>query len=155
MNRISSLVVQLAILSLLPWGGASGSELPKRKAGMWTIKSADNPFANWTTCVGADDDGFIETDVWDDYKNECRSTALTETAKGQQLVADCETGSLGKVKLVVEFSGDFQNAYGFQSATEFVGSGGQIEQQTFTVEASYGGECPADLPPGKRKMARP
>lgn len=122
---------------------------------MWIIKSADNPFANWTTCVGADEDSFIETDVWDDYKDECRNASLTETAKGQRLVADCETGSMGKVKLAVDFSGNFQSAYGFRSTTEFKGLGGGVEQQTFTIEANYGGECPADLPPGKKKMARP
>lgn len=144
----------LTIMALLPAGIAAASDLPSRKAGLWVITSKDNPFANWSACVGDSKDNFIDTDVWDNFASECQVAHTEKTADGQTVFAYCESGLTGKVKLLVEFSGDFQKEYRFQSTTVFTGKTGQEEGQTFTVHAHYAGECPADLSVGKKKMAR-
>lgn len=140
-------------LVMLPPVATAASEPPPRKAGLWVVTSKDNPFANWSACVGDKKDNFIDSDVWDNFANECQVAHTEKTADGETVFAYCESALSGKVKLLLEFSGDFQSEYKFQSTTVFTGKTGQEEGQTFTVDGRYAGVCPADLPVGRKKMA--
>ena len=151
---ISRLAAPLAILALLPFGVALASDLPSRKAGLWVVKSQDNAFANWSACIDDSKDDFVNSDVWSDFGKECKLTSITKTAEGQTLLSECVMASTGKVKLRVDFSGDFQSEYRFQSTTEFTGADGKAERQSFSIQATYAGQCPAGLKPGQKKMAR-
>ncbi|WP_421359137.1 DUF3617 domain-containing protein [Agrobacterium rosae] len=153
LNRLLRRAAHLLILMLLPCGMAVASDLPSRKAGLWIITSKDNPFANWSACIDDRLDNFINSDVWSDFEQECESVSINKTMKGQKLTAMCKHGSPNEVALIVEFSGDFQSRYQFRSTTKNAERMDE-EGQTFTVDGNYAGECPADLPPGKKTMTR-
>ncbi len=155
MKKFTQFSTHLAIATLLPLAAVAAQDFPARKAGLWEIKSKDNPFANWTTCIGAGKDNFVDSDVWTDFGKECKVVTSKKNGAGQTLVANCEAAGTGKVKLTVDYSGNFESAYSFKSISEFKDSGGNITRQVFNVKATYRGECPADLGPGKKKMQRP
>ena len=154
MSRFLRYAAYFLGLAVLPSIATAASEPPPRKAGLWVVTSKDNPFANWSACVGNSNDNVIDSDIWDNFAKECQVAHTEKTADGQTVFAYCESGLTGKVKLLVEFSGDFQKDYHLESTTVFTGKTGQEEGQTFTIDGHYAGACPADLPVGKKKMAR-
>lgn len=155
LNKIARFTTTVAVFTMLPLAAVAAEDLPARKAGLWEITSTDNPFGNWITCIGKGKDNFVESDVWSDFEKECKVVSSKKTGAVQTLVANCEAAGTGKVKLNVEFSGDFEKQYSFKSMTEFKDTTGNLTQQIFNVKADYGGECPASLVPGQKQMKRP
>lgn len=153
LNKHSRRAACLAITALLLPAAGSASDLPLRKPGLWIVTSKDNPFANWSACVDDSKDNFINTDIWTNFSAECEVRHREKTAQRVTLFAYCESGLTGKVKLLLEFSGDFQSHYHLESTTAFAGKDGE-EGQSFTIDARYGGECPTGMLPGQKKMAR-
>lgn len=152
-NRSLRRAACLAVTALLLPAAGSASDLPPRKAGLWIVTSKDNPFANWSACVDDSKDDVINTDIWTDFAAECEVLHTEKTEKGRTLLAQCQSGLTGKVKLLVELSGDFQSQYHLESTTVFAGKDGE-EAQSFTIDARHGGECPTGMLPGQKKMAR-
>ena len=154
LHRILRLIAHAAVVTALSLGAASATEVPARKSGLWIVKSQDNAFANWKMCVNDKNNTFLNSDVWSNFKKECKVRSLTGNGNGYTLISNCNSSLTGDVRLIVDFSGDFRTAYTFKSNTETMGLSQQVDRQTITVSASFAGECPAGMRPGMKRMGR-
>lgn len=147
-------LVGAACASAMLISPASAEDVPARTTGLWILKSQDNPFADWSICIDETRNDFIDTDVWDNFANECEVTASSIQGASGKIEATCKLTEKSNAELQVTFSGDFRSGYSFESVTEFVDAAGKTEKLHVGARVSYAGKCPAELKPGMKKMAR-
>lgn len=133
---------------------AFASDLPPRAAGLWILKSKDNPLADWSICLNEKRNGFIDTDVWSNFDNECEVTASDTHDSSGKIVSDCKLDEKTGAKLHVTFSGDFKKSYSFESVTEFIDATGRKNKLYAQAEGTFAGRCPSELKPGMKKMTK-
>jgi hypothetical protein len=143
-----------ALLSVCIISPAAANDIPPRTAGLWLLKSQDNPFADWSICINETRNDFIDTDVWDNFANECEVTSSNTKGSSGKIEATCKLTDKTDAKLQLTFSGDFKSGYGFESVTEFVDAAGKKDTIEVSAKVTYAGECPAELKPGMKKMTR-
>ena len=147
-------LVGAALTSAVLISPATAMDIPARAAGLWILKSQDNPFADWSICIDETKNDFIDTDVWNNFADECEVTASNIQGSSGKIEATCELTEKSGAQLELTFSGDFKSGYSFESVTEFVDAAGKTEKLHVGAEVTYAGECPAELKPGMKKMTR-
>lgn len=143
----------IAVVSLPIAPAALAADFPGRKPGLWILTSKDNPFADWSMCVGDSKNHFIDSDVWSDFDKECEVMTSSWNGNEGALEAGCELSGTGNVKMALTYAGDFQKSYRFESITSFKAAGEQVSQ-TIRAEVKFAGQCPVELRPGMKKMTR-
>jgi hypothetical protein len=149
-TRVISTIIAFASLAAT---SAALAESPSRAPGLWVLESRDNPHANWSMCVDGSVGDFIDTDVWKNFRQECKVTSFHESETESVLKADCKLDDDSNVAMTLTYSGDFKKSYRFESVTSFTALGEQVTQAIEAV-ATFRGECPAELKPGMKKMQR-
>ncbi len=142
----------LALFSLS--AAANATDLPKRQSGLWTFDSPDNSFVNGSLCVDDTNTNFMSTDVWSDFEHECEITRSVTDRSNGELTLTCRTATTGETKLAVTYDGDFQSRYRYAFVASFTGVDGKDERISSIVEATFQGQCPADMKPGMRTLGR-
>ncbi|WP_425624629.1 hypothetical protein [Agrobacterium radiobacter] len=139
-----------ALATLCAATGATATELPKRQSGLWAFESPDNPFINGSLCVDDTNTHFIDTDFWNGFEQECKTTD-SETDRAGELRATCHSPATGETKLTVTYDGDFRTRYRYAFVVLFTGLDGKEDSFSPIVEATFLGQCPHDMKPGSRK----
>lgn len=142
----------LSLAGLLSSGAAFAGDLPQRKAGLWTVTSQDNAFADWKMCVDDTLYNLVESDVWSDFKDECVVQSFERDGDNYKLAAKCDSSFAGAADLSVALDGDFSTRYRLSIRTESPGMGGQTVVQSSTLNAKFVGACPEGLAPGAKEM---
>ncbi len=143
-----------AFASVVLISPATAEDIPARTTGLWVLKSEDNPFADWSICIDEFRNDFIDTDVWDNFANECEVTASSTDGSSGKIEATCRLPDNTQAKLDLTFSGDFKTGYSFESVTEFLDSAGKTNTLHAGAKVKFAGQCPAELKPGMKKMTR-
>lgn len=147
-------LVGAALVSVFLISPAAAKDIPARQAGLWTLKAEDNPFADWSMCISETRNDFLDTDVWDNFANECKVTAASTSGSSGKIEATCKLSETTDATLQVTFSGDFKTGYSFESVTRFVNALGKSNTLHADAKVTYAGNCPAELKPGMKKMTK-
>ena len=151
-RRLLSFCWMLALLALLPSGGAAAVELPVRKAGLWEMKvvRAGSPVPDMTMqhCTDETTDKDMSTAVSPMGKDICSKQDIKKTATGY--VSDSVCGIAGvSITSHAEITGDFNSAYTVKSTSHSErGAGGPPRDSTTTIEARWLGACKGDQKAG-------
>ncbi len=106
------LVFTRAVLaSVVVLSPAFARDIPARTAGLWLLKAEDNPFVDWSMCIDEARNDFLDTDVWDNFENECNIPASSTRGSSGKIEATCKLSEKTDAKLRVTFSGDFKTGY--------------------------------------------
>jgi len=147
-------LIGAALASVALISPACADDIPARTTGLWVLKSEDNPFANWSMCIDETRNDFIDTDVWNNFADECEVTASNTSGSSGKIEATCKLTEKSDAKLQLTFSGDFKSDYSFESVTSFVDAAGKMNTLHASAKVTHAGECPAELKPGMKKMTR-
>ncbi len=147
-------LVGTALLSVFVISPAAAKDIPPRTAGLWLLKADDNPFADWSMCIDETTNDFLDTDVWDNFANECKVTGSSTRKSSGKIDATCKLTDKTDAKLQVTFSGDFKTGYSFESVTRFVNALGKTNTLSANAKVTYAGKCPTELKPGMKKMTK-
>ncbi|GEM_PF-1118229 len=150
-KRASVGAVLLSVFLISP---AAAEDIPPRTAGLWLLKADDNPFADWSMCIEETRNDFLDSDVWDNFADECNVTASSIRKSSGKIEAICKLTDKVDAKLQVTFSGDFRTGYSFESVTQFADALGKTNTLHANAKVTYAGECPTELKPGMKKMTR-
>lgn len=143
-----------ALLSAFLISPAAAKDIPPRTAGLWLLKAEDNPFADWSMCIEETKNDFLDSDVWDNFANECKVTGSSTGKSSGKINATCKLTEKTDAKLQVTFSGDFKTGYSFESVTQFADALGKTNTLHANAKVTYAGKCPAELKPGMKKMTK-
>lgn len=140
-----------ALATLCAATGATATELPKRQSGLWAFESPDNPFINGSLCVDDTNTHFIDTDVWNGFDQECKTTDSEMDGPAGALRAICHSPATGETRLTVTYDGDFQKYYRYAFVALFTGLDGKEDSFSSIGGATFLGQCPGDMKAGSRK----
>jgi hypothetical protein len=123
------------------------SAMPKRASGLWRTAGLSGVGYGWDMCVQTEKDHLIEDDLWMNFQKECRFLSQSREGEQYRFEAVCED----QTKLSAVIEGDFSSHYKATTISSSV-----VDAKTTTrrivVHAQRVGECPADIPPGAKKL---
>lgn len=153
----------LVALSLvaLSLGGASATELPIRKPGLWDMKvvhtGSQMPDMSMQHCTDAATDRDMNNMVSPMAKQICAKQDVQQTATGYVSDSVCSVGGM-TVTSHAEITGDFNAAYTVKSTSHSEGGLANmvkdpkltkaVRDTTTTIEAKWLGPCKPDQKPG-------
>lgn len=122
---------------------------PKRASGLWEITPATSPFS-WSFCALTEKDHLVEDDLWSNFDKECELQSQGREGSTYRFVALCANKT---TRLTGTIEGDLSAEY---VATTIVASVKRLDDtesaRRDVVKGKRVGDCPADLPPGTKKM---
>jgi hypothetical protein len=144
--RTALLLSFLMCLSALADDGSSWP--PKRASGLWEITAA--PFyVPWSFCALREKDHLIEDDLWSKFEKECELQSQSRESNTYRFAALCDNGT---TRLTGTIEGDISSEYVATTVGSVRLSDGTEKPLQNVIRGKRIGECPADLPPGTKKM---
>lgn len=151
MLRRLPLALSLAALAL-PLA-AQALDMPKRKSGLWEIKTSGEGMPGQTIqqCVDAASDQLLAQRAGGMGKQQCSKNDVSK--QGNKMVVDsvCKFGQTTSTTHA-EFSGDFESAYKADMATKFDPPLMGRATSNSTIEARWTGPCKPGQKPGDMIM---
>ena len=151
-KQLGSIVLLVALMAVI--AGVSALDLPKRKSGLWDIKtrtSANRPVQTIQMCIDQKTDNMAKQ-MFESRAREACSEQQTRR-EGNKIVGDsvCKIGeSIATSHTVLSF--DFDRAYHGEIRTKFSPPlMGKSENLTL-IDAKWTGPCQADQKPGDMIM---
>lgn len=145
-------LLALAVTSLIVSIPAFAQELPKRKPGLWEIKSATagQPGARIPPvqhCIDEKTDQLLQQSLAPKVKQDCSKQELRKDGNRVSIDSVCRFGNTTATTHAL-FTGDFNASYRGEISTSFEPPMmGQKEHRT-TIEARWIGPCQAGQKPG-------
>lgn len=144
-----------ALLPALALGAADTFDAPKRKAGLWEIKSASSAAQGHATtvqhCIDEKTDNLMAQQGKDMTKQNCSKNSMRR--EGERIVVDsvCKFDRTTATTRAV-FSGNFDSGYRGEMDTAYDPPLMGMKQARTTVEARWLGPCKPGQKPGDMIM---
>lgn len=154
MNRIVSIAI-IGTLGLSVAGGAQALDMPKRKSGLWELKTNTSNSSKPNTmhmCVDEQTDDMLTNMGSGMGKKMCSKNELRK--EGNKYIAEsvCSFGSSTATTHSV-FTGDFTTAYRGESKSTYQPPMMGMSEATTEIEAKWTGPCKPGQKPGDVIMA--
>lgn len=139
----------LSLLTYLPaYAGDDSFWPPKRASGLWELVPGTSPFS-WSFCALAEKDHLVEDDLWSKFDKECERQSQSREGNTYRFVALCDNKT---TRLTGIIEGDLSSEYIATTIVSIKLLDGTESTRRDVVKGKRIGDCPADLPPGTKKM---
>lgn len=149
---VFSLVVVLAAAAC---HSAFAQDAPKRKPGLWEIKSTVMGMnSSVQQCVGPDSDDLMARQARDRQRADCSATQVTRQANGVRVHSVCKMEAR-TVTTDGEFTGSFDSAYKGKLVSKMDPPQNGVSSTEINIDARWTGPCAANQKPGDMVVSTP
>lgn len=149
---VSTLVVALAAAAIHP---VLAQEGPKRKPGLWEIKSTVMGMnSSVQQCVGPGSDDLMARQARDRQHADCSATQVTRQANGVRVHSVCKMEAR-TVTTDGEFTGSFDSAYKGKLVSKMDPPQNGVSSTEINIDARWTGPCAANQKPGDMVVSTP
>ena len=150
--------IKLTLLSLLLVPTlVLANDLPKRKPGLWEIKTAMSVLGGqqmvMSQCIDENTDANLLSQATR-QQGDCEPPRITRAGERTTIETSCKVNG-GTARTRGEFTGQYESHYQGEVVTHFDPPQHGMQEARMQIEARWTGPCPAGQKPGSAQMQLP
>lgn len=155
--RVALVPIALSVAALVATGSVAAQDFPKRKSGLWEIKTSQGPQgkgapppgagADLQLCIDEKTDNAVQQQAAGMTKQNCSKQEMKRTATGMTVDSVCKLGDTTATTHSV-FTGSFDSAYKVETKSTYDPPMMGMKEGSAVIEAKWIGPCKADQRPG-------